>query len=325
MKIVIVTVPLGHSHGGLPPFGALAVIQSLRTAGYAPYLYDLDALRLSEDKIKDFFLRYRPDVIGISAVVSTSYAFIKKLCLWLKKELPGTRIIVGGSMTASAEILLRFSKVDVCVHSEGEYTVRELLHYYEKNIDEDNQEELKKIKGILYLDKRNNLVNSGFRSQLQVDEISDPDYTILEKYSNINLFIKEPTPEYFSHDRRSNELIQKGKKEGFVMASKGCVARCSFCHRSYKGYRQLPPERIIGRIKYLMDRYDVGFVVFSDECFGADKKRTSLHGSIKKIKYLMACWRSSLQFRVKKNSLGMERFRLCSSSVWHGIRQRQDS
>jgi radical SAM superfamily enzyme YgiQ (UPF0313 family) len=59
---------------------------------------------------------------------------------------------------------------------------------------------------------------------------------------------------------------------GTVTSTKGCVARCTFCHRWDKGFRQLPPEKVIQRIRYLMDRYQVGFVLFGDENFGSDLK-----------------------------------------------------
>ena len=58
-----------------------------------------------------------------------------------------------------------------------------------------------------------------------------------------------------------------------LQSAKGCVARCTFCHRWDKGYRAFPAKTIVKRMQYLKDRYNVGFFCFSDENFGSDKKQ----------------------------------------------------
>jgi radical SAM superfamily enzyme YgiQ (UPF0313 family) len=73
-----------------------------------------------------------------------------------------------------------------------------------------------------------------------------------------------------------------------VVSAKGCVARCTFCHRWDKGFRQIPPEHVIRRIKYLMDRYNVGFIQFGDENFGSDRRATE--ELIRLIKPLDLLW-----------------------------------
>jgi radical SAM superfamily enzyme YgiQ (UPF0313 family) len=66
------------------------------------------------------------------------------------------------------------------------------------------------------------------------------------------------------------------------------VARCTFCHRWDKGFRQIPPAVMIGRIKYLMNRYNVGFIQFGDENFGSDRRATD--ELIRLIKPLDILW-----------------------------------
>jgi radical SAM superfamily enzyme YgiQ (UPF0313 family) len=300
MNIVIVTLPIRSEHSTVPPFGALAIIQSLRSAGYKPYFYDIDALRPSEQELTEFMMSFKPDIVGISAVVSTAYGLVKQLCSLLRTKLPETRIILGGNMSASSEILLRFCKLDVCVLGEGEYTIRELALHYKTKINDNAQENLRKIKGIMYLDENGNIVNTGYRPQLTTDEMIDPDFTILEEYSDIKLFCNEPRG-YFSEDPRFYDSFRKGKKQGMIMYSKGCVARCSFCYRFDKGYRILPVNRTIDRIEYLIKNYNVGFVVFGDECFGADKKHTA--ELVKALKELNVLW---LVGGVRCNSVSKE-------------------
>ena len=79
MNIVLCTTPIRPSPTNYPPFGSMALIQSLRSAGYDPYFYDIDGLRPSFEQVVDFFKERAPDVLAVSAVVSTAYAYTKKL------------------------------------------------------------------------------------------------------------------------------------------------------------------------------------------------------------------------------------------------------
>ena len=108
MKIVICTTPIRPEPTPYPPFGSIALIQSLRLAGYDPYFYDIDGLRPTFEEVSQFFRDEAPDVVGISAVVSTAYAYTKKLASEIKAACPQAKIVVGGNLAASAEILLRF-------------------------------------------------------------------------------------------------------------------------------------------------------------------------------------------------------------------------
>ena len=49
----------------------------------------------------------KPDILGISAVVSTAYAFVKQLSIDIKKLSLQTTILMGGNLGASAEVILK--------------------------------------------------------------------------------------------------------------------------------------------------------------------------------------------------------------------------
>jgi anaerobic magnesium-protoporphyrin IX monomethyl ester cyclase len=123
MRIVLSTTPIRPVPTDYPPFGSMSLIQALRKSGYDPFFYDIDGLRPSFDEVVRFYQDRRPDLIAISAVVSTAYAYTKQLCLALKKRLPDTPIVVGGNLAASAELLHRFCGVDVCAVGEGEKVI----------------------------------------------------------------------------------------------------------------------------------------------------------------------------------------------------------
>lgn len=275
MKIVICTTPIRPVPTSYPPFGSLAVIQSLQAAGYSPYFLDIDGLRPRFAEVRNFLETYQPALVGISAVVSTAYAYTKKLCQTIREVCPRARIVVGGNMAASAEILLRLCQVDVCVTGEGEVPIVKLADYFRAHPPGTNFAGLKDIRGLLFLDSGGEVVFTGYENQIRPAELLDPDFTILERYSKIDNYICDPfTREEFVQDPRAREPHRQDRKMSTVVFTKGCVARCTFCHRWDKGFRQLPVEKTINRIKHLQDRYNVGFIKFGDENFGSDRRAT---------------------------------------------------
>ncbi|MEK7790802.1 MAG: radical SAM protein, partial [Deltaproteobacteria bacterium] len=275
IKIVICNVPLRSEDARTtyPPLGAMFVTQALKSGGYNPLFYDINYFRPAFSEIRDYFLRHRPDVIGISATVSTTYAYVKKLSLLIKEILPHSMIVVGGAITASSDIILKFTKVDICVTGEGEQVMAHLLDYFSKQGLVKIDEELKKVLGICFLNQTADMVFTGYEIQIPAHEIPDPDYEILKEFSELDGYIIDPKyyPQ-FKYDRRVNEVKRQGKKMATVVTSRGCIARCTFCHRWQKGLRILPVDRVIDHIKFLMERHDVGFISFGDEDFGASQK-----------------------------------------------------
>ena len=284
MKIVICTTPIRPVPTNYPPFGSMALIQSLRMAGYDPYFYDIDGLRPSFDEVVRFFADYQPDLIGVSAVVSTAYAYTKTLCCALRCALPRATIAVGGNLAASAELLLRRCAVDCCGVGEGERTIVRLAHAVQQGGGGVPRQALGQIKDLAFLDEAGEMVFTGYDTPIPVGDFLDPDYAILERCSRISNFITDPLIDRadFARDPRTYQPSRRGQKMATVVATKGCVARCTFCHRWDKGYRHLPPHRIIARMQELRDRYNVGFFHFGDENFGSDRRL--LEGLIALIK-----------------------------------------
>jgi len=253
----------------------MVLIQSLRAAGYDPYFYDIDCLRPKFEDVVRFFGERQPDVVGVSAVVSTAYAYTKKLTAAIKKVSPNTKIIVGGNLAASSEMLLRLCEVDVCAIGEGEKVIVNLAKHWEAQAGPSGSySKLKNIKGISYLDEDSNVVFTGYDTAIPASEFLDPDFSILEQFSDIDQYINDPLHRYdFANDPRSYEPHRLGKKLAVINSAKGCVARCTFCHRWDRGYRHWDVDQIIENIQHLMDRYNVGFLAFGDENFGSDRKK----------------------------------------------------
>jgi anaerobic magnesium-protoporphyrin IX monomethyl ester cyclase len=267
MNICICTVPLRPNPTDFPPFGSMAIIQSLRKVGMDVNFYNIDYHRYKHEEIEAHFKEQQFDIVGISAVVSTGYVFVKYLSKLIRQVSPNTIIIVGGNLAASAEILLRKCEVDYCVAGDGELIIRDLLQVlHEKPL---NYDMLRATKGICFLDEHDKFRFTGYGAKPSVEEIEFPDYGILEEEGSLPHFITDNVAGTFYGYKGE---IEKGKTVATLMMAKGCVARCTFCHRWEQGFRVLPTDRIIENVRKLIEQYNVGYVQVSDENFGADRK-----------------------------------------------------
>jgi radical SAM superfamily enzyme YgiQ (UPF0313 family) len=290
MKVVIVTTPIRPEPDPFPPLGSLAVIQSLRDAGIETVFGDFDALRPTWKEVEDFFRRERPDLVGISAVVSTAYRYTKDLCHAIKRILPDAVIVVGGNLGASAEVLLRLAGAHMVALGEGEETIVSLARHVQRHSGFSSRE-ARCIKGLCFLDGEE-LVNTGYPDPIPASKLFDPDFSILRKWSKFSRYVLDPaTIPAFAEDPRFNQPHRRGKKATTIVTSKGCVARCTFCHRWDKGVRYIPVDIIIHRMKRYMEDYDIGFFMMGDENFGSDRRWDAEF--IEKVKPLDVLWVAS--------------------------------
>ena len=150
-----------------------------------------------------------------------------------------------------------------------------MTRYWESNRTNDDDSQLRQIKGIAYLDNSGEVVFTGFEVPVLASDFLSPDWTILEKYSKIDNFITDPLSQHeFAQDPRTYQPHRRGKMLATAVTAKGCVARCTFCHRWDRGYRHWPVDRIVENIEFLIERYNVGFIAFGDENFGSDRRKT---------------------------------------------------
>lgn len=271
-KILFCNVPIREKPSTFPPVACTTLCNILIKAGYNVYFYDIDARRPTLNEIIKFIGNESFDVIAISAVVSTSYKYVKELTDIIKKVSPGVKIILGGNQVASYEIILRKCKVDICAVGEGDKSILNIINCLNENKNSINYGQLLKIKGIAFLGSDGNCNFTGYEELISSVQIQQPDYEFLEKYSNINQYIPDPMSRYdFAYDNRSYEEKRRNKRMATVFASRGCVNRCTFCHRWIPRYRIIPARKVVDCMKYLIDRYNVGFFCMADEGFGESR------------------------------------------------------
>jgi len=304
MKICICTTPIRPTPSGFPPFGSMAIIQSLKSIGLNPLFYHLDYFRYSEEQIKNYFYENQFDVVGISAVVSTAYKYTKNLVNIIKTTNNKTIVVVGGSLTASAKVLHLKCNIDYCVIGDGEIIIRELIKCYkENNLSDEN---LIKIKGITFYNKDNNFTFTGFAKPPSPEEIKNPDFNILKNVGCLDYYMTDRPP--WMDDYGINYKHDNKKTVTFI-SSKGCVARCTFCHRNEKGYRVLPQSSTSMHLEDLVRNYNVGWLSIGDENFGSNKQATKIF--LEQLRKLNLKWRAG---GVRANTVDLETLKLWKDS-----------
>lgn len=269
LKIAIIVPPLRGNTSFYPPFGALSVMAAAQEDGHDSYLLDFDARRCSYSEMIKQIRDLSPDVIGISAVVSTAYRYAKELSLLIKQKMPDTVVVVGGGLSAAADVVLSNCTVDIVVHGEGEITFKELL----KNIE--NERSLEGVKGISFKNNGKIITNPPRELIKDLDILPFPDYDLLnlDKYIlDMRKFVKER--DYGISEKIDQRVFDIKRSPKFIRIniSRGCVNRCTFCYRNMPGIRIHSFEYIGDLIEHFKKKYDIGHISFGDECFGPDKK-----------------------------------------------------
>ena len=275
MKSIFITLPQRDECTGMP-IGILAIATDLLNCGYKDIkIYDIDFLRPSFEFSIEKIVSYKPDVIGISAPISTAYVNVRKYSLELKKRLPDALIVVGGNIVASAEVLLKKTAVDICVAGEGEIACRKLHDWVDNG---KKWSELKEIKGLVYLDDAN-IVFTGYGERYPREKLYNINWSLLENLSHyLSEIVVENSWLFKYANGDENKLTEKDKsllgKNVFtsLVSSRGCSNRCTFCHRFVKGLNLRSVQSVIEDIEFFVQEHNVGAFYFHDECFGVNKK-----------------------------------------------------
>ncbi len=206
----------------------------------------------------EFIKDYNPDYILFSTH-SANEAIVRFLTKEIKKYYPKKTVIWGGVYpTYMPEKALEDADI-VCI-GEGEYPTLELAKSPNK----------KDIKN-LYFKHNGKIIKNPVRPLIEnLDELPFPeygDYELFIEYDNImNLFTENP--------QMRNDHI-------YVQTSRGCPYSCSYCHNSVLKkriypkqniFRQRSVKNVIEQVRFYIEKYNIKYVIFSDEIFIKNEK-----------------------------------------------------
>jgi radical SAM superfamily enzyme YgiQ (UPF0313 family) len=180
--------------------------------------------------------RENPDLVGISSLFSPYYREVLRCAEEIKRRLD-VPILVGGShVSAAPQTVLEHQAVDFVIRGEGERPLVEFLKSWM------NAGEWGRVPNLGFKRKGKFMWNR-MRKNFQIDDLPFPDFSD------------------FSPDRYRFEK----RPLSFLITSRGCPYRCSFCsaHLTFgRTYRKRPLDDVIREITR---RYLEGYRAFDFE------------------------------------------------------------
>lgn len=221
----------------LPPLSLGYLVSSLREE-YGP---DLIEFKIIDRDVKEATRRFKPDIVGITAV-SQNYNYAIEYAKIAKKRK--TPVIVGGTHISVLPTTLT-KDMDVAVIGEGEAAIKELFSIFLKQ-KKFSPGQLRKLKGLAFWD-RGKVVQTAKRIPIiPMDAI--------------------PLP--------ARDLM-KIEKCTHVFSSRGCPYRCVFCasSRFWNITRIFSAKYVVAEIKYLYENHGVKEIDFWDDLFIVSRDR----------------------------------------------------
>lgn len=221
----------------LPPLGLGYLVSSLRE-GYGPDLIDF---KIIDRNIKEEIRRFKPDIVGITAVSQNYNYAIEYAKIAKKYKLP---VIVGGTHISVLPTTLT-RDMDVAVIGEGETAIKELFSIFLKK-KKFSPGQLRNLKGLAFWDRGKVVQTEKRIPTIPMDVI--------------------PLP--------ARDLM-KIEKCTHVFSSRGCPYRCVFCasSRFWNITRIFSAKYVVNEIKYLYENHGVKEIDFWDDLFIVSRDR----------------------------------------------------
>lgn len=238
----------------IPPLGLAYVAAVLEKNGYDVRIFDC-SIGISFSRLKGHLKEYQPDVVGITST-TPAFPYARRTAEDVRKILPEVVIVLGGAhVSAAPRNALSYDCFDVGVIAEGELTMLDLVRHLER----DGLSDLTRIAGLVFR-RDGEIVLTEFRGYIMdLDTIPFP-----ARHLQPPLSAYSPTPASY----RNLPLA-------VLMTSRGCPYQCTFCDRKVFGNltRGHSPDRVVGEVEEVLNRYGAKEIRFFDDTFTYDKVR----------------------------------------------------
>lgn len=238
------------------PIGCLAA--ALLQAGYPARIWDEELGQIDDALLAELTDGLpTPLVFGISVLTGqASRAY--ELCDWLKSKHADCIVIMGGfHVTAVPLEAFDSCYVDFVVRGEGERTIIELYEAIRRG-----DSDFAKIKGLTYC--QGGQVYTTPERPLIADLSTLPDFPY-DMFVDMLDKVNENSPRKKNYDW------------GFIVTSRGCPFKCSYCaQRMMTGntYRWRPIDVVLKELDILVNRFHATSVFFLDDNFCFKRQHT---------------------------------------------------
>ncbi|HEU5182879.1 MAG TPA: radical SAM protein [Candidatus Polarisedimenticolia bacterium] len=229
------------------PVGLGTINGVLRRAGYDARLANFS--RFTWDQVRRTLREFAPRIVGISLFTFNRGAALK-LARVAREVDPNVAIVVGGPHAThlAEQVLTRHRAVDFVVVGEGEETLAELARTLQANDDPAS------IAGLVLRGPDGALRRTAARPAIaDLDSLPHPS------------------------DHYESMGVDRFAQFEFLITSRGCPARCTFCSTpEFWGtrLRYRSPAHVLEEIRSLQERFGHVTLSFRDDTFTVDKQRT---------------------------------------------------
>lgn len=199
-----------------------------------------------------YFVRDDYDLVGIT-VTSKAYAEAVDLAKMFKEHNPNVVVVFGGPhVSIIRQEIMREPLIDLAIYGEGELSFNDLINILSRANNQPTAKALSKIKGLIYRNGSQVVVNDPRELIKNLDTIPFPAFSLfpLKRYSG-----KYP-----------------------MITSRGCPFSCVFCASSQvwgRKWRARSPENIIAEVKYLLKNFEPRPIDFHDDGFNMSLERVN--------------------------------------------------
>jgi radical SAM superfamily enzyme YgiQ (UPF0313 family) len=275
MKILLV-VPTAQYRSHYPAFlsvsdfpaGFAYLAAALKAAGHE--VYGLNPNNdtsfpnqrvMLETKLKRALADFRPDLVGMGGIC-TEYQFLKEASEIVRKNSPGTPIVMGGGIINNDhEFAFKALKPDFCVHGEGEEVLVQLADNLNGGIR-----------------KYANIPNLGYWENGEGQftprnfHYGDLNKRALPDYDCFN--VKEMMDKYWLATRNLWRYSRFQPRPWPLVAARSCPFSCSFCvHNVGPKYRARTIDNLMEEITYFYPKYNPNILFIVDELFAINDNR----------------------------------------------------
>ena len=205
--------------------------------------------------IVELIQKDKPALVGIS-FMTPQFPIAKKIVDAIKESIPDVPIVLGGAHPSvlPKETLIEIPNADFVAYGEGEQTTLELLNHLTKDINN-----LTQIDGLVWRKDNEVIVNSPRAYFTDLDILPYPDRDLIDQ----SLY-------------HTQSFLSYSPKAMTIYTTRGCPNRCVFCasgHKLRSRVRERSITKVIEEIDYLMEKFDIDYLLIKDDMFALRKSR----------------------------------------------------
>jgi len=240
------------------PLGLAYIAAVLREANHSVILLDSENMDMTYEDVGILIKKENPDIVGITCA-TVNFGNAVRLAKVAKQSADPLVILGGIHATALPDDVLKdHTEIDLVVIGEGEITMRELCNAMSSG----GKVDYASIAGLAFRNEAGQIEKSPPRPLIMdLDSLPFParDLLPLEKY-NVQL-------------QMSNTFGIKAT----MISSRGCPNHCTFCSSHLTMGRRVRfrgIKSVVDEMEHLVNEYNVKYIMFYDDTFTINYKRT---------------------------------------------------